>query len=201
MARPSLINNTEWQEPIERMIASGWSSESVSEYMRFRYGHDLAASTVRRHAGRFGKRIRETYPDLVAEDQARTYFVAHAKADDFVDVLGQLGELIHMQRARLEIDLSIEKNDFNKLLPDTRHEIKQLSDLLVTYQSIAQDWGVVPKAGIDVYMTHAAAQLVPEEEVIEAKWTEALSPDDKQKIIDFTRLAHDQRALGNGEVD
>lgn len=181
--RPPLIKGTEWQTLVDRLIAVGWSSASISLYLKTRFKHEVASSTVRVYRLDHEKRIKEEYPHLAATGQELAFQLAKFKSDEFVDAVGLLGELILMQRDRIEVDLRVE-GSFSKLLPDTRHELRLLGDLLLQYHQMLQDWGVAPKAGLEVFVQTG---LPTEAEAISAPLVEILDEEELDDVISLSR--------------
>jgi len=191
MPRPAVIKGTEYEDLIQRLIAAQWSSNAIALYLDARYGYTVDASTIRRYRAQHAAEIADRYPDLAAAATERTYVESHVRSDEFVDVVGSLAELIHMQRQRLEIDLSLERNEFRKLLPDTRHEIRLMADMLDQYQRLLQDWGVVPKAELTMTLN------VPHESAaVDVSEFEELPADDQEHVLDLALQLH--RALPGG---
>jgi len=195
MARPAAIKGTEWQPLIDQLLAAQWSSNVISMYLMARFAYDVDSSTIRKYEKTNRTRIRKDYPDLIAATEERVYVEAHKASDAFVDVIRGMGELIRLQRERLEIDLAIEKNDFHKLLPDTKHEIRLLADLMSQYHELLQDWGVVPSQGIEVNL-----RLDPgPEEAVENGTTMVLEGKEKARVLSMARDLHEALPRNNDQ--
>ena len=61
MGKRSKIEASEYQEVVERLIASNWSSGSIALYMGTRYQFEIDDSTVRRYKQKHAKSIEEKY--------------------------------------------------------------------------------------------------------------------------------------------
>jgi hypothetical protein len=198
IGRPPTIKGTDHQDLIDQCLAAGWTSEAISLFLRVRYGKDVAGSSIRRYWGEERGRILDAYPELVAADQERVYVRAHQSSHHFVDTLGSIGELIRLQRERLEVGLRLEQATAGFLVDGNRHEIRLLADLVEQYHAILQDWGVVPKAGVDVQLRIDGA--TPTATVTDhlGPVIDILDPEDQAKVIDLARVIHDRAALPSG---
>lgn len=193
MGRPPLIRNTDYEDIVERSLAAGWSSNSISMYLANRFGHQVEASTIRRHRLSNWNKIVEKYPDLVHEGEQRVFVEAHQASDEFVDVLRSLGEMIRIQRERIEMMLGRER-DMTFLTPETRKEIEVFGKLVDSYHAKLQDWGVAPVAGMEMHLT------VRPEAAIEAESRpiiDLLDREERDTVIELSRTLH-RRVLGAG---
>jgi len=186
MPKRSKIEASEYQDVIERLIASGWSSGSISLYMGTRYQFEIDDSTVRRYKSKHSSEIEKKYPDLVAEGKLNEIQKGRVDKDEFVDTVGTLGTIINMQMERIEADVKLEKQ-FGKLMPTTKHELRLLTDMLRQYNEVMQDYGVVPKVG----ETLEVRQLGSVNTGMTKPILESLSPEQVDDVFSFAKTVHE----------
>lgn len=189
MGRKSLIKGTEWQDIVDRCIADNWTSAAISLYLRHRYGYEVEESTVRRYRKDNRARIAKDYADVYVEAKQRVFIEAHVADGHIVDHLGMLGEMIRLQRERIEVDLRIE-SEMNLLSPQTRQEMELLGKMVTQYHEFLQDFGIVPYraeggAGIGVPQPTAA---------ISFPLMDVLDDEEKEGVISLSRAIHARQA-------
>ena len=149
IGRPSKIRETEWESLIRQLLAAGWSSSAISMFLRARYQYNLDSSVVRRYAIQERDSIIEEFPELAADEQSRVITTGLIRADEIVDVVGETAALLRLQGERLKIGFTGEQKA-GKLTAKLRFEVLVYGKLLKQYHELLQDWGVAPKAGVDV---------------------------------------------------
>lgn len=198
MGRKSLIKNTEWQDIVDRCIADQWTSAAVALYLKARYGYEVDESTVRRYRKDAKKRIDREYSDVIVESKQRAFVEASVADGHIVDHLGMLGEMIRLQRERIEVDLRIEV-EMNLLSPQTRSELELLGKMITQYHEFLQDFGVVPKVG----ELGSANVVPPGSAMISFPLLEMLDDDEKENVISLSRAVHEKQkrlALETGDA-
>lgn len=192
MPKRSKIEVSEYQEVVDRLIASGWSSGSITLYMGTRYQFEIDDSTVRRYKQKNLKRIQEDYPDLVAEGKLAELQKGRIDKDEFVDTVGTLGTIINMQMERISADVTLEKQ-FGKLMPTTKHELRLLTDMVRQYNEMLQDYGIVPKVGETLDIRQIGQSQTAQ---MSAPITESLSDEQMEEVFSFSKTIHE--ALPSG---
>ena len=186
MGKRSKIEASDYQEVVERLIASGWSSGSIALYMGTRYQFEIDDSTVRRYKQKHIKDIEQKYPELVAEGKLEELQQNRIDKDEFVDTVGTLGTIINMQMERIQADVKLEKQ-FGKLMPTTKHELRLLTDMVRQYNEILQDYGVVPKVG----ETLEVKALGPVNQGMTKPILESLSDEQIEDVFSFAKTVHE----------
>lgn len=186
MPKRSKIEASDYQEVVDRLIASGWTSGSITLYMGTRYQFEIDDSTVRRYKQKNIKRIQEEYPDLVAEGKLAELQKDRIDKDEFVDTLGTLGTVINMQMERISADVTLEKQ-FGKLMPTTKHELRLLTDMIKQYNEVMQDYGIVPKVGETLDIRAIGSSSVTNSQPL----LETLSSEQADEIFSFAKTVHE----------
>ena len=186
MPKRSKIEASDYQEVVDRLIASGWTSGSITLYMGTRYQFEIDDSTVRRYKQKNIQRIKEDYPDLFAEGKLAELQKDRIDKDEFVDTLGTLGTIINMQMERISADVTLEKQ-FGKLMPTTKHELRLLTDMIKQYNEVMQDYGIVPKVGETLDIRAIGASSVTNSQPL----LETLSSEQADEIFSFAKTVHE----------
>ena len=186
MAKRSKIEASEYKEVVDRLIASGWSSGSITLYMGTRYQFQIDDSTVRRYKQKNIKQIELDYPDLIAEGKLEELQKSRIDKDEFVDTVGTLGTVINMQMERIQGDIKLEKQ-FGKLMPTTKHELRLLTDMVRQYNEIMQDYGIVPKVGETLEVKNVGEINQGMTKPI----LESLSPEQVDDVFSFAKTVHE----------
>jgi len=131
-----------------RLLEAGWSSLALERYALHRYREDIPASTFRAYKAK--KKIVVKGSGLGADPE------------QMVDILAQRADLIRMQRERIDIDLTHERN-MGKLFSTTRSEIQLLDTLLNSHKADLQDVGVMPREGesLTINVPQPSAEAAP----------------------------------------
>lgn len=182
------IKGRDHEPVVRRLIAAGWTSTSISSYLAARFGEKVDASTIRLYRVDHREEIEEEHPDLTLAHAHKTFADQNLSRDVPVDVIGALQEMIHMQRARIELDVRHEES-MSKLFTSTRSEIKLLADLLEQYHGLLQDWGIVPRSGIEIDV-NVQAQVYQPQQVMPL--IDLVNEDEIGKAIEFARLVHEK---------
>jgi len=186
MGKRSKIEASEYKEVVDRLIASGWSSGSITLYMGTRYQFNIDDSTVRRYKQKNIKQIELDYPDLIAEGKLEELQKTRIDKDEFVDTVGTLGTVINMQMERIQGDIKLEKQ-FGKLMPTTKHELRLLTDMVRQYNEIMQDYGIVPKVGETLELKNVGEINQGMTKPI----LESLSPEQVDDVFSFAKTVHE----------
>jgi hypothetical protein len=186
MGKRSKIEASEYKEVVDRLIASGWSSGSITLYMGTRYQFNIDDSTVRRYKQKNIKQIELDYPDLIAEGKLEELQKTRIDKDEFVDTVGTLGTVINMQMERIQGDIKLEKQ-FGKLMPTTKHELRLLTDMVRQYNEIMQDYGIVPKVGETLEVKNVGEINQGMTKPI----LESLSPEQVNDVFSFAKTVHE----------
>ena len=186
MGKRSKIEASEYKEVVDRLIASGWSSGSITLYMGTRYQFNIDDSTVRRYKQKNIKQIELDYPDLIAEGKLEELQKTRIDKDEFVDTVGSLGTVINMQMERIQGDIKLEKQ-FGKLMPTTKHELRLLTDMVRQYNEIMQDYGIVPKVGETLELKNVGEINQGMTKPI----LESLSPEQVDDVFSFAKTVHE----------
>ncbi len=186
MGKRSKIEASEYKEVVDRLIASGWSSGSITLYMGTRYQFNIDDSTVRRYKQKNIKQIELDYPDLIAEGKLEELQKTRIDKDEFVDTVGTLGTVINMQMERIQGDIKLEKQ-FGKLMPTTKHELRLLTDMVRQYNEIMQDYGIVPKVGETLEVKNVGEINQGMTKPI----LESLSPEQVDDVFSFAKTVHE----------
>jgi len=181
------IKGRDHEDVVRRLIAAGWTSPSIALYIRTRFGVEVHDSTVRVYRLAEGKHIADEHPDIAQASAHKTFADRHIRQDDFVDTIGVLQEMIHLQRERIEIDIAHEAQ-MGKLFSSTKGEIKLYAELVAQYQELLQDWGVVPRAGLDVRVemeqVYSPAQVMP---IIDV-----MTSNEQDMAIQFSKMVNER---------
>lgn len=204
MGRKNVLEGSECEPVLQRLIAARWQSQAIALYLASRFGVEVTSSAIRHYAKRHEDEIKESLPDYDAAGALAEGW-REVAIDEFVDVVGSLGQLVRLQQRRVLVEFELEKK-FQKGMDSTRHEIKLLGDLLEQYHGLLQQYGIAPTPDVNVNVRGAMVfGQMPQRNVIELVQSE----EERDQVISFARLVNErapaieqsENGSSNGKVD